>query len=109
LSSLVRNIYATKNPPPGWHSKKASVRGCAKIRKNKWERDIWVRKGERRQADQYVRTIVHELYHLFQARNMLGYQFTVLYYRSELSRSLFEGEARRMGELAAKRFRVWGL
>jgi hypothetical protein len=105
LSGLVRNIYATKNPPLGWHSKKASIRGCAKIRRNKLERDVWVRKVEGRPAEQYVRTLVHEFYHLFQTRNMSGRQVLNRHHLSGNSRDKYEGAARRMGELAVKRFR----
>ena len=105
LSGLVRNIYATKNPPSGWHSKKASIRGCAKIRMNRLERDIWVRKVEGRTADQYVRTLVHELSHLFQTRNMSNRQLNIRHSLRGGSKEKYESEAWRMGELAAKRFR----
>jgi hypothetical protein len=69
----------------------------------------WVRKVEGRTADQYVRTLVHEFYHLFQTRNMSNRQLNIRHSLRGGSKEKYESEARRIGELAAKRFRVQGL
>lgn len=106
FADLVSSVYLTVDPPRGWHAHKSTVRGCAQIRGKKWQpRDIWVRKIGDKSTDQYVRTLVHELHHLFQARHLHGNQFSLKYHRSFQSEDKYESAARRMGELAAKRFR----
>jgi len=106
IAGLVSKIYLTVDPPRGWHAHKSTSRGCAQIRGNRGSlRHIWIRKIDDKLTEQYVRTLVHELYHLFQARNLHDRQFLIKYYRNFKSEDRFESEARRMGELAAKRFR----